>query len=213
MAPYYRYAKELFPEFKQEPIPVARFLCRLKGLTFSLLPIQLVPYVQYTIAAIIGTLLLGLGARRQGQTGFQGAVLAVDPESLVTPWLVVCWLALVRQRTPASSRRAAPLVRSGPDPHREAHGAALDRSRGLLPFPGRGPADLRDALAGRSGPPLQPNQPMLSLGQPFPTADGPTVYCLLSEVPPASGVLRPTTWEGDFSRSPPTFLQPPGKPE
>jgi len=107
MAPYYRYAKELFPAFKQERIPVARFLCRLKGLTFSLLPIQLVPYVQYTIAAIIGTLLLGLGACQQGQTGFQGAVLAVDPESLVTPWLVVCWLALVRN----GLRRAHAVLR------------------------------------------------------------------------------------------------------
>lgn len=86
---------------------MARFLCRLEGLTFSLLPIQLVPYVQYTVAAIIGTLLLGLGARRQGQTGFQGAVLAVDPDSLVTPWLVCCWLALVRN----GFRRAHAVLR------------------------------------------------------------------------------------------------------
>jgi hypothetical protein len=83
-----------------------------------LLPIQLVPYVQYTVAAIIGTLLLGLGARRQGQKGFQGAVLAVDPDSLVTPWLVVCWLALVRgglRRAHAVLRRwfALDRIRSG----------------------------------------------------------------------------------------------------
>lgn len=107
ITPYYRYAKELFPEFKQERIPVARFLCRLEGLTFSLLPIQLVPYVQYTVAAIIGTLLLGLDAREQKQQGFQGAVLAVDPDSLVTPWLVVCWLALVRN----GFRRAHAVLR------------------------------------------------------------------------------------------------------
>jgi hypothetical protein len=86
---------------------VARFLCRLEGLTFSLLPIQLVPYVQYTVAAIIGTLLLGLNVRRQGQQGFQGAVLASDPDSLVTPWLVCCWLALVRD----GLRRAHAVLR------------------------------------------------------------------------------------------------------
>ncbi|MBI4765255.1 MAG: hypothetical protein HY787_11695 [Deltaproteobacteria bacterium] len=74
---------------------MARFLCRLKRRTFSLLPIQLAPYCQYTLKAIIGTLLLGLNSRQQGQRGFQGAVLAVDPDSLVTPWLVACWLVLV----------------------------------------------------------------------------------------------------------------------
>jgi hypothetical protein len=93
--PYWRYAQELFPEFKKERIPVARFLCRLKRRTFSLLPIQLAPYCQYTLKAIIGTLLLGLNSRQQGQRGFQGAVLALDPDSLVTPWLVACWLVLV----------------------------------------------------------------------------------------------------------------------
>jgi hypothetical protein len=93
--PYWRYAQELFPAFKKERIPVARFLCRLKRRTFSLLPIQLAPYCQYTLTAIVGALLLGLGERKQGQQGFQGAVLAVDPDSLVTPWLVACWLMLV----------------------------------------------------------------------------------------------------------------------
>jgi hypothetical protein len=93
--PYWRYAQELFPAFKKERIPVARFLCRLKRRTFSLLPIQLAPYCQYTVTAIIGTLLLGLTVREQGQQGFQGAVLAVDPDSPITPWLVACWLVLV----------------------------------------------------------------------------------------------------------------------
>jgi hypothetical protein len=86
---------------------VARFLCRLRRRTFSLLPIQLAPYCQYTLRAIIGTLLLGLGVREQGQQGLQGAVLAVDPDSLVTPWLVACWLALVLN----GLRRAHPLLR------------------------------------------------------------------------------------------------------
>jgi hypothetical protein len=29
------------------------------------------------------------------EKGFHGASLAVDPESLVTPWLVTCWLVAV----------------------------------------------------------------------------------------------------------------------
>lgn len=93
--PYWRYAQELFPEFKKERIPVARFLCRLKQRTFSLLPIQLAPYCQYTLTAILGVLLLGLDSRDHGHQGCQGAALAVDPNSLVTPWLVACWLVLV----------------------------------------------------------------------------------------------------------------------
>ena len=105
--PYWRYAQELFPEFRKERIPVARFLCCLLGLTFSLLPTQLVPYCQYTVTAIIGALLLGLASRQQGEQGFQGTVLAVDPDSLVTPWLVACWLVLVRN----GLRRAHAVLR------------------------------------------------------------------------------------------------------
>ena len=86
---------------------MARFLCRLLRLTFSLLPTQLAPYCQYTLAAVIGTLLLGLASRQQGEQGFQGAVLAVDPDSLVTPWLVACWLVLVRN----GLRRAHAVLR------------------------------------------------------------------------------------------------------
>lgn len=108
MPPYWRYAQELFPEFKKERIPVARFLCRLKRRTFSLLPIQLAPYCQYTLTTIIGTLLLGLSVHQQGQKGFQGAVLAVDSESLVTPYLVACWLAMVL----SGFKRAHPVLRS-----------------------------------------------------------------------------------------------------
>lgn len=86
---------------------MARFLCRLLRLTFSLLPTQLAPYCQYTLAAIIGALLLGLASREQGEQGFRGAVLAVDPDSLVTPWLVACWLVLVRK----GLRRAHAILR------------------------------------------------------------------------------------------------------
>jgi hypothetical protein len=60
-----------------------------------LLPIQLIPYLQYTVDAVIGTLLLGFRCRQMGQRGFFGASLEVDPDSLVTPWLVACWLSVV----------------------------------------------------------------------------------------------------------------------
>lgn len=95
MTPYWRYAIELFPEFKKKRIPIARFLCRKRRKTFSLLPIQLIPYFQYTVGAVMGTLLLGMECWQTGQKGFYGASGAVDPESLVTPWLITCWLIAV----------------------------------------------------------------------------------------------------------------------
>lgn len=95
ITPYKRNVIELFPKFKKEPIPVARALCRTTGKTFSLLPIQLIPYHQYTADTVLRTLLLGLGFREDGQTGFWGAYCRVDPESRLTPWLVNCWLIMV----------------------------------------------------------------------------------------------------------------------
>jgi len=64
-------------------------------LTFSLLPIQLIPYFHYTLNAVIGALLLGIQCRHMGQKGFYGASVAVDPESLLTPYLIACWLGVV----------------------------------------------------------------------------------------------------------------------
>ena len=95
ISPYWRYAIDLFPEFKKERIPIARFVCRRREKTFSLLPIQLIPYHQYTVNAVIGALLLGIQCRQMGQKGFHGASVAVDPDSLVTPWLIACWLGVV----------------------------------------------------------------------------------------------------------------------
>jgi len=95
LTPYWRYAIELFPEFRKEKIPIARFVCRKQRGTFSLLPVQLVPYFQYTVGAVIGTLLLALQYRQMGQQGFFGASIGVDQESLVTPWLIACWLTVV----------------------------------------------------------------------------------------------------------------------
>jgi len=97
MAPYWRYAIELFPEFQKKRIPIARFICRQRRKTFSLLPIQLIPYFQYTVGAVVGTLFLGMGCWQTGQKGFHGASVKVDPESLVTPWLITCWLVAAVQ--------------------------------------------------------------------------------------------------------------------
>jgi hypothetical protein len=72
-------------------------LCRRERRTFSLLPIQLIPYFQYTVAAVIGTLLLGYGWCQKGQKGFFGASAEVDPDSLITPYLIVCWLRVIVQ--------------------------------------------------------------------------------------------------------------------
>jgi len=107
ITPYFRYAIDLFPGFKKKRVPIARFLCRRKGTTFSLLPIQLIPYFQYTAAAVMGALLLGLGWWQMGQRGFFGASLAVDPDSLLTPYLVAYWLKTVVR----GFRRAHPVLR------------------------------------------------------------------------------------------------------
>jgi hypothetical protein len=97
MPPYWRYAIDLFPDFKKKRIPIARFLCRRHCKTFSLLPIQLIPYFQYTVGAVVGTLFLGMGCWQKEQKGFHGASVKVDPESLVTPWLITYWLVAVVQ--------------------------------------------------------------------------------------------------------------------
>ena len=115
MAPYWRYAIELFPESKKKRVPVARFICCQRRKTFSLLPIQLIPYFQYTVSTVMRTLLLGMQCWQLGQKGFHGALVKVDevdPDHLVTPWLVSCWLvAVIRglSRGHAVLRRLYPL--------------------------------------------------------------------------------------------------------
>jgi hypothetical protein len=60
-----------------------------------LLPIQLIPYFQYTVSAVIGALLLGYGCWQAGQQGFFGASVAVDPDSDLAPYLIICWLTVI----------------------------------------------------------------------------------------------------------------------
>jgi len=48
----------------------------------------------------MGTLFLGMGCWQMGQKGFHGASLKVDevdPDNLVTPWLIACWLVAIIQ--------------------------------------------------------------------------------------------------------------------
>ena len=72
-----------------------------------MLPIQLIPYFQYTVAAVVGTLLLGYAYWQMGYRGFYGASVSVDADSLATPYLVVCWLAIVAR----GFRRAHAVLR------------------------------------------------------------------------------------------------------
>ena len=95
ITPYERYAIEIFPVFWKERVPIARFLCRKRHVTFSLLPDQLIPYVLYTASSVIGTLLYGLFHWQAGNKGFFGAGRSVDPDSQITPWLVAYWLKVV----------------------------------------------------------------------------------------------------------------------
>ncbi len=88
------------PNSRGNGFPIARFICRQRRKTFSLLPIQLIPYFQYTVGSVVGALLLGIECWQRGQKGFYGAsvkVDEVDPDSLLTPWLITCWLVAVVQ--------------------------------------------------------------------------------------------------------------------
>jgi hypothetical protein len=96
-------------------------VCRRRGKTFSLLPIQLIPYFQYTVSAVIGALLLGYGSWQGGRQGFFGASVAVDPDSDVSPYLLVCWLKVMLR----GLRRAHAVLRERYDLSavRSVHGA------------------------------------------------------------------------------------------
>jgi hypothetical protein len=55
----------------------------------------LIPYLLYTASSVIGSLLYGLFHWQAGMKGFFGAAQDVDPDSLITPWLVAYWLKIV----------------------------------------------------------------------------------------------------------------------
>jgi len=95
ITPYRRYAIELFARFKKSRVPIARFICRRRQSTFSLLPIQLIPYFQYTVNAVLGVVLLAFRYWQMGRRGFYSASVQVDPDSMVTPYLVGYWLTAI----------------------------------------------------------------------------------------------------------------------
>ena len=114
---YWRYAIELFPVFDKQQSRLHVFCAASLARTFSLLPVQLIPYHQYTAGAVLGALVLGLGCWQAGEKSFCGAALAVDPDSLLTPYLVACWLAMaVRglRRAHGALCRSYDLRRCGP---------------------------------------------------------------------------------------------------
>lgn len=76
-------------------MPVSRFLCVKSGQTFSLLPRQLIPYCQYTVDAVVGTLLKVYRFQQAGQEGYYGASLELDPDCSVTPYLIQTWAMLL----------------------------------------------------------------------------------------------------------------------
>ena len=90
---YCRFAIDLFP-FKKEKVPVARFLCKTMHRTFSLLPHQLIPYCQYTLASMTRTLLLANKYHQNGYTGYYHAANELHPDCDVTPWLIYQWLSV-----------------------------------------------------------------------------------------------------------------------
>jgi hypothetical protein len=54
----------------------------------------------------MGALLLGYSYWQMGQRGFFGASIEVDQDSLVTPYLIICWLQVVLR----GFRRAHPVL-------------------------------------------------------------------------------------------------------
>jgi hypothetical protein len=90
---YYRFAIDLFP-FRKEKVPIARFLCKTTQRTFSLLAHQLIPYCQYTLAAMIQTLLRVNEFQQAGYKGFYHATGEMHPDCDASPWLVYRWLGI-----------------------------------------------------------------------------------------------------------------------
>jgi hypothetical protein len=91
--PYRRRVIDLLP-FREEWILVARFFCRTKRKTFSLLPTQLAPYCRYTVRSIVFTLLVAWQAGAEGLGLFSVAEKRLDPESRITGCTLAFWLVL-----------------------------------------------------------------------------------------------------------------------
>ncbi|MDY0222979.1 MAG: hypothetical protein RBR67_17750 [Desulfobacterium sp.] len=60
------------------------------------MPSQLIPYCQYTVDAVIGTLVKVYDFQQIGQKGYYGASLELSPDCLVTPYLIETWAVLIQ---------------------------------------------------------------------------------------------------------------------
>jgi hypothetical protein len=94
ISPYWRKAIELFP-FREEMIPIARFQCRERRQTFSLLPYQLAPYHQYTIESMILAVVLWAEIHTAERNKASAAVEELPGDCQVTPWLLRHWVGVV----------------------------------------------------------------------------------------------------------------------
>lgn len=94
---YSRRVVELFPEFRDSTLQVARFQCQGPAkLTFSMLPHQLVPYHQYTAESIAWA--VWFVAELNGAevpAPWDRALGRLPADANVTPWLLRCWLVLL----------------------------------------------------------------------------------------------------------------------
>ena len=94
IGPYWRWVTELVP-FNEEQVLVARFRCRSTGRTFSMLPVQLVPYHKYTVASILLVLLLAAVASDEGLGLCATAEKRLTQNTGITGGLIHCWLLMV----------------------------------------------------------------------------------------------------------------------
>jgi hypothetical protein len=105
---------ELFP-YREGTVEVARFQCTSTRTTFSLLPVQLIPYFRYTASSVVGALLWIWVLVRDNRGYGLGTLLEHDAhlleESRVTSWLLETWLQAVL----SGLRRAHPLFARRPD--------------------------------------------------------------------------------------------------
>jgi len=107
LTPYTRTVVELFP-CRQGTVQIARFRCRKTGRTFSLLPLELAPYHQYTLTTMFQTLVLFCALwGPEGKTVEDAVLEALPPDSRVTVSLVRFWSGVgVR-----GWRRSRPVLR------------------------------------------------------------------------------------------------------
>jgi len=102
ITPYHRVVIDLIRS-REETVPIARFLCRRRQRTFSLLPCQLAPYHRYTVESIVGVIFAVQGVCGEEDCSVAAAALrALPADSSATPFLVGFWLGVLAR----SFRRA-----------------------------------------------------------------------------------------------------------